>query len=81
MRCICKDQLFCTPKLKTQDDQNLEIIYPGHWNFCKGPDFTNSTIKVNGKAYEGDVELHVYATDWESHGHSQNPDHQRGQRQ
>ena len=81
IRYIWNDQLFCTPKLKTQDDQNLEIIYPGYWNFGKGPDFTNSTIKVNGKVYEGDVELHVYATDWESHGHSQNPDHQRGQRQ
>ena len=74
IRCIWNDQLFCTPKLKTQDDQNLEIIYPGHWNFGKGPDFTSATIKVNDKVNEGDVALHVYATDWESHGHSQNPD-------
>lgn len=74
IRCIWNDQLFCTPKLKTQDGQNLEIIYPGYWNFGKGPDFTRATIKVNDKLYEGDVELHVYATDWESHGHSDNPD-------
>jgi len=74
IRCIWNDQLFCTPKLKNQDDHNLEIIYPGYWNFGKGPDFTSATIKVNGKVYERDVELHVYATDWENHGHSQNPD-------
>ncbi len=74
IRCIWSDQLFCTSSLKTSDDQSLEIVYPGYWNFGKGPDFTNATIKVNGKVYEGDVELHVYSTDWKAHGHSQNPD-------
>ncbi len=74
IRCIWNDQLFCTPNLKTQDGQDLEIVYPGYWNFGKGPDFTSATIKVNGKVYEGDVELHVYANDWDSHGHSSNPD-------
>ncbi|MCS5620976.1 MAG: DUF2851 family protein, partial [Nitrospinaceae bacterium] len=38
------------------------------------PDFTSATIKVNGKIYEGAVELHVYSTDWNAHGHSRNPD-------
>jgi len=74
IRCIWNDQMFCTPSLKTQEDQNLEIIYPGYWNFGKGPDFTSATIKVDGKTYEGDVELHVYSTDWNAHGHSSNPD-------
>ncbi len=74
IRCIWNDQLFCTPSLKTREGQNLEIIYPGYWNFGKGPDFTSATIKVNGKVYEGDVELHVYATDWNAHGYSRNPD-------
>ncbi len=74
IRCIWNDQLFCTPALKTKDNQDLEIIYPGYWNFGKGPDFTSATIKVNGKVHEGDVELHVYASDWENHGHSDNPD-------
>ncbi len=74
IRCIWNDQLFCTPSLKTQEGQDLEVVYPGYWNFGKGPDFTSATIKVNGKVYEGDVELHVYATDWNAHGHSRNPD-------
>ncbi len=75
IRCIWNDQLFCTPSLKTQRGQNLEIVYPGYWNFGKGPDFTRATIKVDGKVYEGDVELHVYSTDWNAHGHSRNPDY------
>lgn len=74
IRCIWNDQMFCTPSLKTWEGQKLEIVYPGYWNFGKGPDFTSATIKVNGKVYEGDVELHVYSTDWIAHGHSSNPD-------
>ena len=74
IRCIWNDQLFCTPSLKTREGQKLEIVYPGYWNFGKGPDFTSATIKVNGKIYEGAVELHVYSTDWNAHGHSRNPD-------
>jgi hypothetical protein len=30
IRYIWNDQLFCTPKLKNQEDQNLEIIYAGY---------------------------------------------------
>ena len=74
IRCIWNDQLFCTPSLKTREGQKLEIVYPGYWNFGKGPDFTSATIKVNGKIYEGAVELHVYSTDWNAHGHFRNPD-------
>ena len=48
IRSIWNDQLFCTPSLKTKDDQNLEIVYSGYWNFGKGPDFTSATIKVTG---------------------------------
>ena len=68
IRYIQNDQFFCTPKLKIQNNQNLEIIYSGHWNFSKGPDFTRATIKVNGKVYEGGVDLYVYATDGKATG-------------
>ena len=74
IRCIWNDQLFRTADLKTTDDENLEVIFPGYWNFGSGPDFKNAAIKVDGKTLEGDVEIHVYATDWKAHGHSSNPD-------
>ena len=66
IRCIWNDQLFSTPALQTPEGQNLEIVDPGNWNFGNGPDFTNATLKVNGKIYTGDVQLDTYATDWNS---------------
>ncbi len=73
IRCIWNDQLFNTKQLQTTDEERLEIVFPGYWNFGGGPDFTRAVIKVNGKTYEGDVELHVYSSDWKCHGHSRNP--------
>ncbi|MGV7221062.1 MAG: DUF2851 family protein [Nitrospinales bacterium] len=75
IRCIWNDQLFKHSQLKTPDDENLEVIFPGYWNFGPGPDFKSAAIKINDKLYEGDVELHVYGSDWKSHKHSENSDY------
>ena len=73
IRCIWNDQLLKVKQLQTTDGEKLEIVFPGYWNFGGGPDFTKAVIKVAEKTYEGDVELHVYSTDWKSHRHSRNP--------
>ena len=75
IRCIWNDQLLNRQKLKTTDQEDLEIVFPGYWNFGKGPDFKSAAIKINGHLYKGDVELHVYSTDWKAHDHSSNPDY------
>ena len=77
IRCIWNDQLFKTRQLKTTDGDDLEIVFPGYWNFGAGPDFKSAAIKVNGVIYEGDAEIHVYSTDWKAHGHSGNPDYDK----
>ena len=73
IRCIWNDQLLKTKQLQSADGGKLEIIFPGYWNFGSGPDFTKAVIRVDGRTYEGDVELHVYSTDWQTHQHSRNP--------
>lgn len=75
IRCVWNDQLFKKKILKTTGGRDLEVIFPGYWNFGKGPDFKSCAIKVDGKLYEGDVEIHVYATDWKAHNHLENPDY------
>jgi len=75
IRCIWSDQLFCTPSLKTQEGQDLKIIYPGQWNFGKGPDFIGATLTVNGEIYEGDIALSTYASDWNPHEPPHDPDY------
>ncbi|MBI5427802.1 MAG: DUF2851 family protein [Nitrospinae bacterium] len=75
IRCIWNDQLFKTRELRTTEGEKLEILFPGYWNFGSGPDFAKAIVKVDGKTIQGDVELHVYSTDWKSHNHSGNPDY------
>jgi len=75
IRCIWNDQLFKQSSLESPEGENLEVIFPGYWNFGPGPDFKSAAIKINGKLYEGDVELHVYGSDWKSHKHSENSDY------
>jgi len=65
VRCIWNDQLFKADSLRTTDERELEIVFRGYWNFGPGPDFKNAVIKVNGKTLEGDVEIHVHASDRE----------------
>lgn len=47
----------------------VEIVDFGVWNSGPGPDFTGATIRVNGDACHGDIELDTDARDWENHGH------------
>lgn len=75
IRCIWNDQLIKTDELKTTDGEKIDILFPGYWNFGSGPDFTRIVIKVNGKTYEGDAEIHVYSKDWKAHKHSENPEY------
>ncbi len=77
IRCIWNDQILNTGSLKTLEGESLEVIFTGYWNFGSGPDFKSGAIRVNGKVYEGDIELHVYKSDWNSHGHSGNSNYDK----
>lgn len=57
--------------LITLDGQPIEVISPGIWNAEAGPDFLKAHIKIDGKEYFGDVELHLRAESWMQHGHHQ----------
>lgn len=57
------------------DDQGrqINIIRPGTWNRCAGPDFLNAQLEIDGRTVEGDIELDCQPEDWERHGHGANP--------
>ncbi|MDA1109239.1 MAG: DUF2851 family protein [Nitrospinae bacterium] len=75
IRCIWNEQLFKTKQLQTTSGEELEIIFSGHWNFGPGPDFKNAAMKVNGKILEGDVQIHVYSSDWQANDLTGNPEY------
>lgn len=55
--------------LKTTCGQTLVIIEPGLYNAHQGPDFTNARIKVGDVEWAGNIELHLYTSDWVKHAH------------
>ena len=69
---------FMTDDLRTIDGEALNIIDSGKWNLAEeGPDFKGAKISVDGKAIEGDVEIHFEEKDWTRHGHDQDPAYAR----
>lgn len=70
------DQMFKSKYLFTTDHKRIEVIYPGRWNFEKGPDFKNARIRMErGEIAKGDVEIHNFSSEWESHGHYLNAEY------
>ncbi|MCH5236018.1 MAG: DUF2851 family protein [Muribaculaceae bacterium] len=58
---------------KDVDGHPIEVLDPGVHNHDSGPDFFNSKLKINGVEWIGNVEIHVKASDWFRHGHSEDP--------
>ena len=55
--------------LSTLAGNHVEVHSPGIWNLEAGPDFRNAKIAIDGKVYEGSIEIHKKTSDWLHHGH------------
>ena len=62
--------------LTTQAGRRLRVLYAGRSNPREGPDFLDARLAAeSGEVITGDVELHVRAPDWYSHGHHLDPNY------
>lgn len=73
VRCIWLDQLIKKNRLKILDGRRIRIISPGWWNTGEGADFRQAEIEIEGKRLKGEIEAHVYTSDWKGHGHHRDP--------
>ncbi len=73
VRCIWLDQLIKKNRLKTLGGKRIKIISPGWWNTGEGADFCQAEIEIEGKRLKGEIEAHVYTSDWKGHGHHKDP--------
>lgn len=53
----------------TTDGQTIEIVSIGEYNRNAGPDFTNAHIRIGKQEWFGNIEIHVYSSDWYKHNH------------
>jgi hypothetical protein len=66
---VWKHRLYNSNDMRTVDGLFLEIIDPGMHNTDAGPDFFNAKIRLNGKVWAGNIEIHLRTSDWYKHGH------------
>ncbi|MBS1946183.1 MAG: DUF2851 family protein [Bacteroidetes bacterium] len=67
---IWRMQYFNRKALCTDNNEPLQIIFPGNHNTHQGPDFLEAKIKIGSTILAGNIELHVQASDWEKHAHA-----------
>lgn len=65
---VWKHKLF-DKDLKTSDGTSIDIIDVGIHNTDAGPDFFNAKIKIDGKVWAGNIEIHNTSRDWYKHKH------------
>lgn len=59
-------------QLDSTSGEQLLVIQPGSHNFDSGPDFFNAQIKINNTTWAGNVEIHIFSSDWYQHKHQDN---------
>ncbi len=70
---LWKNQHLTGVTFYTEHDFKLEVLDPGMHNHDAGPDFCNAKIRIGNTTWAGNVELHINASDWLRHGHSDDP--------
>jgi hypothetical protein len=53
------------------------LISAGRLNTNQGPDFVEGKLKIGSTTWVGDIELHVVASDWHKHKHSDDPNYNK----
>lgn len=69
MQYIWQHRLWLQQDMHTVDGRVVQVIDAGQLNTDAGPDFFNAKIKIDGKMWVGNVEIHVRASDWYRHHH------------
>ncbi|MCC6381625.1 MAG: DUF2851 family protein [Dehalococcoidia bacterium] len=59
--------------LRLEDGRALAVVFPGVPAGAGGPDFRDAIVEAGGDLLRGDVEVHLLASGWRTHGHHRDP--------
>ena len=54
---------------QTTDGRTVEILSVGEHNRDAGPDYSHARVRINGREWIGNIEIHVCSSDWIKHRH------------
>ena len=54
---------------KTTDGRTVEILSVGEHNRDAGPDYSHARVRIDGREWIGNIEIHVCSSDWIKHRH------------
>ena len=54
---------------QTTDGRKVEILSVGEHNMDAGPDYSHARVRIDGKEWVGNIEIHVCSSDWTKHRH------------
>ena len=54
---------------QTTDGRKVEILSVGEHNRDAGPDYSHARVRIDGKEWVGNIEIHVCSSDWTKHRH------------
>lgn len=73
MQYVWQHRLWMPSDMRTVDGRNVLVLDPGLLNTDAGPDFFNAKIRIDGRTWVGNIEIHVRASDWHRHNHDADP--------
>ena len=65
IKVIWYEKRYNADALLTVDGKKISVENPGEWNLGPGPDFTGAEIKIDGRRFSGDIEVHGRHSDWQ----------------
>ncbi|MEM9991896.1 MAG: DUF2851 family protein, partial [Bacteroidota bacterium] len=68
---VWKTKRFDVRTLVTTQGEEIVVEDFGTHNPDAGPDFLNAKVRIDNTLWAGNVEMHLKASDWLKHGHSQ----------
>jgi hypothetical protein len=66
---VWQHQYFEKTNLRTTAGEEIQVLRPGQRNADAGPDFLNARLRLGDVEWNGAVEIHLRASDWQRHHH------------
>ncbi len=79
LQCVWCDPSLRPAALADHRGEEIAVENPGVWNLEAGPDFLGAVLRFGKekRRVTGDIEIHVHPSDWQQHGHRDDPNFSR----